>query len=29
MNGKRKPRVNSHPNNRLKAYLEESEPVTV
>ena len=29
MNGKRKPRVNSHPNNRVKAYLEESEPVTV
>jgi hypothetical protein len=29
MNGKRKPRVNGHTNNRLKAYLDESEPVTV
>lgn len=29
MNGEHKPRVNGHPNNRLKTYLEESEPVTV
>ena len=29
LNGTLKPRVNGHPNNRLKAYLEESEPVTV
>lgn len=29
LNGKHKPRLNGHPNNRLKAYLEESDPVTV
>ena len=29
MNGKRKPRVNGHPENRMKVYLDESEPVTV
>ena len=29
LNGKHKPRVNGHPNNRLKAYLEESESVPV
>lgn len=29
LNGKHKPSVQGHPNNRLKAYMEESEPVTV
>jgi hypothetical protein len=29
LNATHKPRVNGHPNNRLKAYLEESEPVIV
>ena len=29
MKGTHKPRVNGYPKNRMKVYLDESEPVTV